>query len=45
MNRSPLEELCCQEIWHSFSFLIRIKAPARMGKTSLLRRIIAQAEN
>ncbi len=44
INRSPLEELCYQEISRSSGCLIRIKAPARMGKTSLLRRIITKAK-
>lgn len=41
--RPPIESDCCQEILKSGS-LIRIKAPEKMGKTSLLNTILAQAE-
>nr|MDZ8003422.1 AAA-like domain-containing protein [Nostoc sp. DedSLP05]MDZ8102917.1 AAA-like domain-containing protein [Nostoc sp. DedSLP01] len=43
INRPPLEELICQEILHS-GCLIRIKAPRKMGKSSLLNRMIAFAK-
>ncbi|MEH2236757.1 AAA-like domain-containing protein [Nostoc sp.] len=42
INRPPLEELVCSEILHPGS-LIRIKAPKKMGKSSLLNRMIAYA--
>jgi AAA-like domain len=42
INRPPLEELVCNEILHPGS-LIRIKAPRKMGKSSLLNRMIAYA--
>ncbi|WP_442949191.1 AAA-like domain-containing protein [Nostoc sp.] len=40
INRPPLEELVCSEILHP-GCLIRIKAPRKMGKSSLLNRMIA----
>lgn len=43
INRPPLEELVCAEIMQP-GCLIRIKAPRKMGKSSLLNRIIAQAK-
>lgn len=42
VNRTPIEELACAEISRP-GCLVRIKAPAKMGKTSLLNRIIAHA--
>ncbi|WP_366931627.1 AAA-like domain-containing protein [Nostoc sp. NOS(2021)] len=42
INRPPLEELVCNEILHP-GCLIRIKAPKKMGKSSLLNRMIAYA--
>lgn len=42
IQRSPIEERCYETILHPGS-LIRIKAPNQMGKTSLLERIIAHA--
>ncbi len=42
INRPPLEELVCHEILHP-GCLIRIKAPRKMGKSSLLNRMIAYA--
>ena len=39
-----IEARCCQEIMHSGS-LIRIKAPQKWGKTSLMLRILRYAEN
>ncbi|MEH1830892.1 MAG: AAA-like domain-containing protein [Nostoc sp.] len=42
INRPPLEELVCSEILHP-GCLIRIKAPKKMGKSSLLNRMIAYA--
>ncbi|WP_225225635.1 AAA-like domain-containing protein [Komarekiella delphini-convector] len=42
MNRPPLEELVCNEILHP-GCLIRIKAPRKMGKSSLLNRMITHA--
>ncbi|MHC5833782.1 MAG: AAA-like domain-containing protein, partial [Nostoc sp.] len=42
INRPPLEELVCTEILHP-GCLIRIKAPRKMGKSSLLNRMIAYA--
>ncbi|WP_442949018.1 AAA-like domain-containing protein [Nostoc sp.] len=42
INRPPLEELVCSEILHP-GCLIRIKAPRKMGKSSLLNRMIAYA--
>ncbi|WP_320073198.1 AAA-like domain-containing protein [Nostoc sp. MG11] len=41
--RPPLEELVCNEIFHP-GCLIRIKAPGKMGKSSLLNRMIAHAK-
>ena len=43
INRPPLEELVCNEILHP-GCLIRIKAPRKMGKSSLLNRMIAYAK-
>nr|WP_242054856.1 AAA-like domain-containing protein [Nostoc flagelliforme] len=43
INRPPLEELVCQELLHPGA-LIRIKAPRKMGKSSLLNRMIAYAK-
>ena len=43
IERPPIESDCCQEILHPGS-LIRIQAPEKMGKTSLLMGILAQAE-
>ncbi|WP_335054860.1 AAA-like domain-containing protein [Nostoc sp.] len=42
INRSSLEELVCNETLHP-GCLIRIKAPRKMGKSSLLNRMIAYA--
>lgn len=42
INRTPIEELACAEINRPGS-LIRIKGSAKMGKTSLLKRIFAHA--
>ncbi|AUB36924.1 putative ATPase, archaeal AAA+ ATPase superfamily [Nostoc flagelliforme CCNUN1] len=42
INRPPLEELICNEILHP-GCLIRIKAPRKTGKSSLLNRMIAYA--
>ncbi|KJH70142.1 AAA-like domain-containing protein [Aliterella atlantica] len=42
IKRSPIEERCYEQI-HKPGALIRIKAPRQMGKTSLLARIIEQA--
>ncbi|MCC5614655.1 AAA-like domain-containing protein [Nostoc sp. CHAB 5836] len=43
INRRPLEELVCNEILHP-GCLIRIKAPRKTGKSSLLNRMIAYAK-
>ncbi|MBN3925164.1 AAA-like domain-containing protein [Nostoc sp. NMS4] len=43
INRPPLEELVCNEVLHP-GCLIRIKAPRKMGKSSLLNRMIAYAK-
>ena len=43
INRPPLEELVYNEILHP-GCLIRIKAPRKTGKSSLLNRIIAYAK-
>ena len=43
MERPPIEERCYEEIRKPAS-LIRIKAPRQMGKSSLLARILHQAE-
>ncbi|MBC1242063.1 AAA-like domain-containing protein, partial [Nostoc sp. 2RC] len=43
INRPALEELICKEILHP-GCLIRIKAPKKMGKSSLLNRMIAYAK-
>ncbi|MEH1823507.1 MAG: AAA-like domain-containing protein [Nostoc sp.] len=43
INRPSLEELVCNEILHP-GCLIRIKAPRKMGKSSLLNRMIAYAK-
>lgn len=42
INRPPLEELICSEIMQP-GCLLRIKAPKKMGKSSLLNRMIAHA--
>ncbi|PHM08205.1 hypothetical protein CK516_22180 [Nostoc sp. 'Peltigera malacea cyanobiont' DB3992] len=42
INRPSLEELVCNETLHP-GCLIRIKAPRKMGKSSLLNRMIAYA--
>lgn len=42
INRPPIEELACAEISRP-GCVIRIKAPMKMGKSSLLNRIIAHA--
>jgi len=43
INRPPLEELVCSEIMQP-GCLMRIKAPRKTGKSSLLNRIIAHAK-
>jgi hypothetical protein len=43
LQRPPIESDCCQEILKPGA-LIRIKAPEKMGKTSLLKGILAHAE-
>ncbi|MEH2125732.1 AAA-like domain-containing protein [Nostoc sp.] len=43
INRPSLEEVVCNEILHP-GCLIRIKAPKKMGKSSLLNRMIAYAK-
>jgi DNA-binding CsgD family transcriptional regulator len=43
VERSPIEDDCYREISQPGA-LIRIKAPGKMGKTSLLDRILAHAE-
>jgi hypothetical protein len=43
IERPPIESDCCQQTLQPGA-LIRIKAPAKMGKTSLLRRILAHAQ-
>ncbi|AFY77765.1 hypothetical protein Ple7327_2467 [Pleurocapsa sp. PCC 7327] len=43
IQRPPIESDCCQEIVKPGA-LIRIKAPEKMGKTSLLKGILAYAE-
>lgn len=43
IERPPIESDCLQAIQQSGA-LIRIKAPAQMGKTSLLRRLLFQAQ-
>jgi hypothetical protein len=42
IQRPPIETDCCHEILQPGA-LIRIKAPAKMGKTALLNRILAHA--
>jgi hypothetical protein len=42
-ERGDVEQKCCSKLQESGS-LIRIKAPHKMGKTSLLKRIIAHAQ-
>lgn len=42
INRSPIEELAYAEISRP-GCVLRIKAPMRMGKTSLLKRIVVHA--
>ncbi len=44
IERSPVESDCCQQILQPGA-LIRIRAPEKMGKTSLLRRILAHSES
>jgi hypothetical protein len=44
IERPPVEITCYQEILQPGA-LIRIKAPEKMGKTSLLKMILKQAEN
>ncbi len=44
MERPPIEERCYREILKPGA-LLRIRAPKRMGKTSLMMRILAQAAN
>lgn len=44
VERPPFESQCYDEILQPGS-LIRIKAPRQMGKTSLMSRILAHAEN
>jgi transcriptional regulator with XRE-family HTH domain len=44
LERPPIEQRCYQEIKKPGS-LIRIKAPQNMGKSSLLARILQQAES
>ncbi|PSF35252.1 diguanylate cyclase [Aphanothece hegewaldii CCALA 016] len=43
VERPPVEELAFMEV-HKPGGVIRLKAPAKMGKSSLLLRIIAQAK-
>jgi hypothetical protein len=43
INRPPLEEIVCNEILYP-GCLIRIKAPRKTGKSSLLNRMIASAK-
>nr|WP_248277608.1 AAA-like domain-containing protein [Brasilonema sp. UFV-L1] len=43
INRPPLEELVCTEIMQP-GCLLRIKAPRKMGKSSLLNRVIDHAK-
>ncbi|MDZ8239878.1 MAG: AAA-like domain-containing protein [Nostoc sp. ChiQUE01a] len=43
INRPPLEELICSELIQP-GCLIRIKAPRKMGKSSLLNQMIAYAK-
>lgn len=43
VERPPIEERCAREILKPGA-LIRIRAPQRMGKTSLLNRIVANAK-
>lgn len=43
IERSPIEQRCYEEISKPGA-LIRIKAPRQMGKSSLLARILSQAE-
>ncbi len=43
VKRSPIEERCAREILKPDA-LIRIRAPQRMGKTSLLNRLVADAK-
>lgn len=44
INRPPLEKSCFREILQPGA-LIRIKAPRKMGKTLLMQKIFAHAEN
>lgn len=43
IDRSPIEDLVCTEITKP-GCVIRIKAPRKMGKSSLLSRILARAQ-
>ncbi|NER32822.1 MAG: hypothetical protein F6J93_01865 [Oscillatoria sp. SIO1A7] len=43
VERPPIEHNCCEEIKRPGA-LIRIKAPAKMGKTSLIGKILACAD-
>ncbi len=44
IERSPVESDCCQELLQSGSF-VRIKAPQKMGKTSLLEQVLSNLRN
>ncbi len=44
VERPPIKQRCYEEIKKP-GFLIRIKAPQHMGKSSLLARILHQSEN
>nr|MDZ8169744.1 AAA-like domain-containing protein [Nostoc sp. CmiSLP01] len=44
VERPPIEQRCYEQIKKP-GFLIRIKAPQQMGKSSLLARILHQSEN
>jgi len=43
LDRPPIEDTCIREL-HKPGALIRIRAPQRMGKTSLLNRLLASAQ-
>jgi diguanylate cyclase (GGDEF)-like protein len=43
ISRSPIEEIVCAEI-HQPGCVVRIKAPRKMGKTSLLHRLMEYAQ-
>lgn len=43
IERSPIESICYQEIQNQGT-LLRIKAPRKMGKTSLMARILDEAQ-